>query len=442
MPVSEKNSNAAFVGWFRHSSPYINAHRGRTFVIAFGGEAVADASFAHFIHDVALLNALGVRVVLVHGARPQIEARLRERGIKMRYANGLRVTDVAALACVKEAAGSVRVEIEALLSMGLANSPMAGACIRVASGNFITARPLGVRDGVDHEHTGEVRRVDVQGIEQALADAAVVLVSPLGYSPSGEVFNLSAEDVATAVAAELHADKLLHMVEGAGVLDAKKRLVRQLKSAEAQKMLAAKGALTADIKRLISGAVQACRKGVRRVHLISRHTDGALLLELFTRDGVGTLISGDIYEDTRPATIDDVGGILELISPLEDDGVLVRRSRERLETEIGYFTVMERDNAIIACAALYPYIKEGCGELACLVVHPDYQDSGRGEALLAHMEYSAKQQKIKRLLVLTTRTAHWFVERGFTADEIKALPVARQQLYNYQRNSKVLVKKI
>lgn len=442
MPVSEKNSNAAFVGWFRHSSPYINAHRGRTFVIAFGGEAVADASFAHFIHDVALLNALGVRVVLVHGARPQIEARLRERGIKMRYANGLRVTDVAALACVKEAAGSVRVDIEALLSMGLANSPMAGARIRVVSGNFITARPLGVRDGVDHEHTGEVRRVDVQGIEQALADAAVVLISPLGYSPSGEVFNLSAEDVATAVAAELHADKLLYMVEGAGVLDAKKRLVRQLKPAEAQKMLSAKGALIPDIKRLISGAVQACRQGVRRVHLISRHTDGALLLELFTRDGIGTLISADAYEDTRPATIDDVGGILELISPLEDDGVLVRRSRERLETEIDYFTVMERDNAIIACAALYPYIKEGCGELACLVVHPDYQDSGRGEALLAHMEHSAKQQKIKRMLVLTTRTAHWFVERGFMAAEIKALPVARQQLYNYQRNAKVLVKKL
>lgn len=442
MPVSEKNSNAAFVGWFRHSSPYINAHRGHTFVIAFGGEAVADAGFAHFIHDVALLNALGVRVVLVHGARPQIEARLRERGTRMRYANGLRVTDAAALTCVKEAAGSVRVEIEALLSMGLANSPMAGARIRVASGNFITARPLGVRDGVDHEHTGEVRRVDVQGIAQALADAAVVLISPLGYSPSGEVFNLSAENVATAVAAELHADKLLHMVEGAGVLDAKKRLVRQLKPAEAQKMLAAKGALTPDIKRLINGAVQACRQGVRRVHLISRHTDGALLLELFTRDGIGTLISGDVYEDTRPATIDDVGGILELISPLEDDGVLVRRSRERLETEIDYFTVMERDNAIIACAALYPYIKEGCGELACLVVHPDYQDSGRGEALLAHMEHGARQQKIKRLLVLTTRTAHWFVERGFMAADIKALPVARQQLYNYQRNSKVLVKKI
>ncbi len=440
--MSEKNSHAAFVNWFRHSSPYINAHRARTFVIAFGGEAVADAKFAHFIHDVALLNALGVRVVLVHGARPQIEARLRERDIKMRYANGLRVTDAASLACVKEAAGSVRVEIEALLSMGLANSPMAGARIRVASGNFVTARPLGVRGGVDYEHTGEVRRVDIEGIRQALDDGAVVLVSPIGFSPSGEVFNLSAEDVATAVAAELRADKLLHMVEGHGVLDAKKHLVRQLRPNEAQKMLTAKGALAADVKRLLTGAVQACSKGVRRVHLISRHTDGALLLELFTRDGIGTLISADVYEDTRAATIEDVGGVLELISPLEDEGVLVRRSRERLETEIDHFTVMERDGAIIACAALYPYPKEGCGELACLVVHADYQDAGRGEALLEHMERRAKQQKVKQLFVLTTHAAHWFVEHGFKAADIKALPVARQQLYNYQRNSKVLVKKI
>lgn len=440
--MSEKNSHAAFVNWFRHSSPYINAHRARTFVIAFGGEAVADAKFAHFIHDVALLNALGVRVVLVHGARPQIEARLRERGIKMRYAGGLRVTDAAALACVKEAAGSVRVEIEALLSMGLANSPMAGARIRVASGNFVTARPLGVRGGVDYEHTGEVRRVDVEGIRQALDDGAVVLVSPLGYSPSGEVFNLSAEDVATAVAAELRADKLLYMVEGAGVLDAKQRLMRQLRPHQAQKMLTAKSTLAADVKRLLIGAVQACSKGVRRVHLISRHTDGALLLELFTRDGIGTLISADVYEDTRAAAIDDVGGILELISPLEKAGVLVRRSRERLETEIDHFTVMERDGAIIACAALYSYPKEHVAELACLVVHPDYQDAGRGEALLEHMERRAQQQKVKQLFVLTTHAAHWFVERGFKAADIKALPVARQRLYNYQRNSKVLMKKI
>ncbi len=457
--MPEKNNNLAFVNWFRHSAPYIKAHRGRTFVVTFGGEMAADARFPHFIHDVALLNTLGVRLVLVHGARLQIEERLRERGIKTRYHNGLRVTGAAALACVKQAAGALRVEIEALLSMGVANSPMAGARIRVASGNFITARPLGVRDGVDFEHTGEVRRVDAQALQKALDDNAVVLLSPLGYSPTGEVFNLSAEDVATAVAVELRADKLLCLTEGQGLVDEKKHLIRQLTLSEAQKLLsgASQGRLSvaggrtpgatkrapADaVKRHLASAVQACQNGVRRAHLISRRTDGALLLELFTRDGIGTLIAGDAYEDTRAATIEDAGGILELIAPLEEEGVLVRRSRERLETEIGHFTVMERDGAVIACAALYPYAKEGVGELACLVVHPEYRDTGRGEALLEYIERKARQQKIKHLFVLTTHAPHWFAERGFKAGDIKNLPVERQQLYNYQRNSKVLVKKI
>ncbi|MEO6696771.1 MAG: amino-acid N-acetyltransferase, partial [Gammaproteobacteria bacterium] len=438
----EKNNNLAFVNWFRHAAPYIKAHRGRTFVVTFGGEMVADARFPHFIHDVALLNTLGVRLVLVHGARPQIEAQLGERGIKARYHHGLRVTDAAALACVKQAAGALRVEIEALLSMGVANSPMAGAHIRVVSGNFITARPLGVREGVDFEHAGEVRRVDIEAMQKALNDNAVVLLSPLGYSPTGEVFNLSAEDVATAVAVELRADKLLCLTEGAGLTDEKRRLVRQLTLSEAQKLLSGKRPPADALKRHLACAVQACQNGVRRAHLISRHAEGALLLELFTRDGTGTLIAGDAYEDTRPATIDDVGGILELIAPLEQEGVLVRRSRERLETEIGYFTVMERDGAVIGCAALYPYSKEGVGELACFVVHPDYRDAGRGEALLERIERSAKQKKIKQLYVLTTHAAHWFVERGFKVGSLQDLPVARQALYNYQRNSKVFVKKI
>ncbi len=457
--MPEKNNNAAFVNWFRHAAPYIKAHRGRTFVIAFGGEMAADARFPHFIHDVALLNTLGVRLALVHGARPQIERVLRERGVKTRYHNGLRVTGAAALACVKQAAGALRVEIEALLSMGVANSPMAGARIRVASGNFITARPLGVRGGVDFEHTGEVRRVDAQALQKALDDNAVVLISPLGYSPTGEVFNLSAEDVATAVAVELRADKLLCLTEGPGLVDEKKSLIRQLTLSEAQKLLsgdtqgrasvaggrmpgATKRALDADVRRHLACAVQACRNGVRRAHLISRRADGALLLELFTRDGIGTLIAGDVYEGTRTATIEDVGGILELVAPLEQEGVLVRRSRERLETEIGHFTVMERDGAVIACAALYPYAKEHVGELACLAVHPDYRDAGRGEALLEQVERKARQQKIKRLFVLTTHAPHWFAERGFQPGSLQDLPVARRQLYNYQRNSKVLVKKV
>ena len=428
-----------FVRWFRNSAPYINAFRGRTFVVAFGGEVLADAQFAGLVHDVALLNSLGVRLVLVHGARPQIEERMRERGVEMRYEHGIRVTDTPALACVKEAAGVVRVEIEALLSMGLANSPMAGADIRVASGNFVTAQPLGVRDGINYLHTGEVRSLDATAVARALDSGAIVVLSPIGYSPTGEIFNLSTEDVATAAAIHLRADKLVYLVDGPGLVNAEGNLVRELTPNEAEQATREQ-ALALPVERALASAVTACRKGLRRAHLINRHVDGSLLLELFTRDGIGTLITSEAYEGTRQATIADVGGVLELIQPLEEDGVLVRRSRELLEIEIDKFVVSERDGTITACSALYPYAEEQVGEVACMAVHPDYRKQGRGDELLKYMERQARSLGIKRLFVLTTRTAHWFQERGFVAGEITDLPVGKQLMYNYQRRSKVFIK--
>ena len=431
----------AFVREFRDAAPYINAFRGRTFIVVFGGEAVQDAQFAALVHDLALLNSLGIRLVLVHGARPQIEARLKVRGADLQYVNGLRITDDEALTCVKEAAGSVRVEIEALLSMGLANSPMAGACIRVASGNAVIARPLGVVDGVDYQHTGEVRRIDSTALRAQLDQGSVVLLSPLGYSPTGEVFNLSAEDVASSAAIALQADKVLYLVEGPGLRDSRRQLVRQLSSEEAAQVLSSRRKLPDEMQRVLASAVNLCQNEVKRVHLIPRHVDGALLQELFTRDGIGTLISADRYEGTRRASIDDVAGILELIAPLEDAGLLVRRSRERLETEIDRFTVVERDGMIIACAALYP-LSDTAAELACVAVHAEYRGQGRGDALLQYLERLAADRNIQQLFVLSTRAAHWFRERGFTAAEPRALPGRRQAMYNYRRNSKVFVKSL
>ncbi|EAR21344.1 amino-acid N-acetyltransferase [Nitrococcus mobilis] len=437
-----KRESTRFVDWFRHSSPYINAHRGRTFVIAFGGETVADGTLPALIHDLALLSSLGVRLVLVPGARPQIEQRLRARGCTMRYVNGLRITDELALACVKEAVGTVRVEIEALLSMGLANSPMAGLRIRVASGNFVTARPLGIRDGVDYLHTGEVRRVDGAAIRQRLDDNAVVLIASLGYSPTGEVFNLYSEDVALAVAREVCADKLLFLQEGAQVYERTGALVREMTTEEVQLYLHEHAELTPELRRLLTGTLEACRGGVRRVHLLGGGIDGALLLELFTRDGAGTLITARPFEITRAAVIDDIGGILELIEPLERDGTLVRRSRERLETEVEHFTVIVREGTIIACAALYRMPDAALAELACFVVHPDYRGGERGDALLRQMERTAAAQGVQTLFVLTTRSAHWFQERGFQPASLQKLPVGRQRLYNFRRNSRVFIKQL
>ncbi len=438
--MKQKDADKQFVEGFRHSAPYIHAHRGRTFVLAFGGEAVADAQFSDLVHDVALLYSLGIRLVLVHGTRPQIEQRLKAIGSSFKYVNGLRITDDAALDCVKEAAGTVRVEIEALFSMGLANTPMSGAQIGVTSGNFVTARPLGVRDGVDYCHTGEVRRVDAAAIHQHLQDKRIVLLSPLGYSPTGEVFNLSAEEIATAVASELHADKLIMLTEGVSLRNGRRQLLTQLTLSEASDLLASKRKLTDSDRRHLQQAIHACRSGVRRVHLLDRSRNGVLLLELFTRDGAGTLITAETYEGLREATIDDVGGILELIRPLEDQGILVKRSRELLEMEINHFFVTERDGMVIACAALYPCEEQSLAELACLAVHPDYQDAGRGDALLQTIEARARAAGIGKLVVLTTRTAHWFRERGFVAGDKADLPDRKKSLYNYQRNSKVFYK--
>lgn len=438
--MTVKDRQKHFIEDFRQSAPYIHAHRGRTFVLAFGGEAVADARFSDLVHDIALLHGLGIHLVLVHGARPQIESRLKSRGAKLEYANGLRITDDAALACVKEAVGTVRVEIEALLSMGLANTPMSGVRLRTSSGNFVTARPLGIRDGIDYCHTGEVRRVDGAAIRQHLNDQRIVLLSPLGYSPTGEVFNLSAEEVATAVAGELQADKLILMTEGSDLRDSRRQHISQLSLTEATALLNSGRRLADDTLRHMTHALRACRHGVSRVHLVSRRSEGALLLELFTRDGNGTLITAETYEGLRAATIDDVGGILELIMPLENEGILVKRSRELLEIEINHFHVIERDGTIIACAALYPAEDGRLAELACLAVHEDYRNHGRGDALLKAIEDKAVRGGIERLFVLTTRTAHWFRERGFLPGDISQLPARKQSLYNYQRKSRVYIK--
>ncbi len=437
MPSNNPNHatyGAQFVAWFRHASPYIHAHRGKTFVISFEGAAVDSPGFRNLLHDIALLSSLGIRLVLVHGTRLQIERNLQERGLAMQYAEGMRITDDVALQQVKAACGQIAANIRALLSMGLTNSPQIYANLRVTSGNFVTARPLGVRDGVDFQYTGEVRRVDKAAIQQQLELGCIVLVSPLGYSPTGEIFNLSVEDVATAVAIALQVDKWIGLAET--LVPGEHRGFITLQDAE--QLL--RSNQDADTFRQLRNAVRACKNGVARVHLIERSTDGGVLLELFTREGIGTMVSQNPFEHLRRATIDDVRGIIDLISPLEEQGILVKRSREKLEMEIGCFVVQERDNAIVACAALYPYLEEGMAELACVAVHPHYKNQQRGDALLAFIEQEVKALGISQLFVLTTRTAHWFLERGFQAADPEALPMARRELYNYQRQSKVFIK--
>ncbi len=428
-----------YVTWLRDSTPYINSHRDRTFIVMLPGDGLEHPNFANIVHDLVLLHSLGVRLVLAFGSRPQIEARLAARGIEPRFHRDLRITDAETLECVIDAVGHMRIALEARLSMDMAASPMQGARLRVASGNFITARPIGVHDGVDYQHTGEVRRVDRKGIGRLLDERTIVLLSPLGYSPTGEIFNIACEDIATRAAIDLQADKLVLYGAERGLRDESGKLVRELRPPQIPAYLERLvGTYQAE---LLDAAAQACKGGVRRSHVISYAEDGSLLNELFTRDGGdGTLVTQEQFEQLREATIEDVGGLIDLITPLEEQGILVRRSREVLEREVEQFSIVERDGLIIACAALYPIADSDSGELACLAVNPEYRHGGRGDQLLERIEARARKLGLKTLFVLTTRTAHWFRERGFEPSGVERLPAARASLYNFQRNSKIFEK--
>lgn len=431
-----------FVAWVRGAAPYLHAFRGKTFVIGFGGEVAAGESAQNLAYDCNLLAALGIRLVLVHGARPQIDAEMARRDLASRFHKGVRVTDADALDCVKAAMAVTRLELEALLSQGLPNTPMAGSYMRVTGGNFITARPIGVVDGIDYQFTGAVRKIIASEIAADLDQQNVVLISPLGVSPAGEIFNLPMEEVAEAVAVALQAEKLLYLCDAPGLLDLDRQLIESITADAAERMFNAGEGLTEDLDLYLPCAIRAVRKGVARAHLIDRDRDGGLLLEFFTHQGTGTVVSRDPLFRLREATVDDVGALVSLLAPLEADGTLVRRGRELLEQEITRFSVVEHDGMLVGCAALYPFSEAQAAELACLAVLPEHRQAGLGEMLLRRIERRAREQQLEALFVLTTRTAHWFRERGFAEVSPENLPQQKRDLYNFQRRSKVLMKSI
>ncbi|NYT63131.1 amino-acid N-acetyltransferase [Alcaligenaceae bacterium] len=432
---------AQFVRWFREVAPYVHDFRGKTFVVAFGGELVNDGALNTLIQDLSLLSALGVKLVLVHGSRPQVNEQMQLKGYEMRFGRGTEPTSAEALECAKEAAGEIRLDIEASFSQGLPNTPMSHAHIRVISGNFVTARPVGIIDGIDYKHTGAVRKLDIDAIQMVIHQGAIVLLSPLGFSPTGEAFNLAMEDLATSTAIALRAEKLIFLTQDSTVHDTDGSVDTELAREDADKLLAS-GTLDEDTASFLAHASRAVKRGVARAHLVPYTLDGSVLLEIFTHDGVGTMVVEDTLEDLRPAVVDDVGAIVQLIEPLEADGTLVPRGRAVIERDVEKFTVLEHDGVIYGCVALMPYLGENMAEMACLIVQPEWQGSGEGEVLLRHAESKARAMGAKRLFVLTTRTSHWFIKRGFVQGGISDLPKERQAHYNRSRNSLVFIKKL
>ena len=456
MTVSDGHNGAAmslvfphtFVPWFRAVAPYIHAYHGKTFVVGMAGELIAAGKLNVFVQDLAILHAMGIKLVLVHGFRPQVAEQLAAKGHESRFASGIRVTDAVVLDAAQEAAGQLRFEIEAAFSQGLPNTPMANATVRVVSGNFLTARPIGIVDGVDLMSSGVVRKVDHEAIRRAIDIGALVLLSPFGFSPTGEAFNLRMEDVATATAIALQADKLLFMTEVAGIRENRDEpdsaIDTELALADAKRLLAALPGPNGptDPAFYLRHCVQACEGGVERSHILPLAVDGAILQEIFTHDGIGTMVVDEKLESLHEATSDDVGGILQLIEPYERDGTMVRRERTEIERDIANYTVIVHDSVIFGCAALYPYPEARTGELAALTVSPQVQGQGDGERLLKRIEQRARSRGLHSIFVLTTRTMHWFIKRGFAVVDPDWLPDARKRKYNWDRRSQVLVKKL
>ncbi len=437
-----------FVPWFRAVAPYMHAYRGKTFVVAMAGELIAAGKLNAFVQDLAILHSMGIKLVLVHGFRPQVNEQLAAKGQVSRFSHGLRITDAVALDCAQEAAGQLRFEIEAAFSQGLPNTPMANSTVRMVSGNFLTARPVGIIDGVDFGHSGVVRRVDASAMRRAMDIGALVLLSPFGFSPTGEAFNLTMEDVATSTATALQADKLIFLTEVDGIRedvnDAASGIDTELALADAKRLLdrLPRPTQPSDTAFYLQHCVRACEGGVERSHILPFAVDGALLMEVFTHDGIGTMVVDEKLESLREATPDDVGGILQLIEPFERDGTLVRRERTEIERDIGNYSVIEHDGVIFGCAALYPYPEARTGEMAALTVSPHVQGQGDGERILKRIEQRAKAAGLDSIFVLTTRTMHWFIKRGFAQADPERLPDARKKKYNWDRRSQVLVKKL
>jgi len=419
------------IDFFREAAPYIHLHRAKTFVIAFSGEVIDSSNFASITNDIAILSALGAHIILIHGARLQIDQHLQMIDHPINISNDLRITDTETLKIAKETIGALRVEIENKLSHALNRPPIINDGLGVLSGNFITAKPVGVFEGIDYQFTGKVRKINTALIQSLLDNDNIVLLSSLGFSPTGEAYNLRYEDVASFVAKQIQADKLIFITQKQCNLP----LEIDLQDLE---QFTKKNTTEYPLLKDIACALN---QGVKRVHLINSKQNGGLLLELYTRDGIGTMFTASLYDEIRQASIDDVSGIIELISPLEERGILIKRSREQLELEIDNFTIIKRDGKVIGCAALYA-IDNNTGELACLVIHPDYRTGGRGDKILHAITKLAKKKQLQQLLVLTTQSIDWFKERGFIINNIEDLPEKKKALYNYQRNSKVLFKQL
>lgn len=429
-----QNVPDSFINWFRFSAPYIRKHRDATFVIALPGEAVAHPNFINLVHDLAMLQSLGARLIIVQGARQQINQSLAKAGIDQSIEAGVRVSSAEAMPHIIAAANTVRTELESAMSAGLVDSPMYQLNLKTLSGNFLSAKPLGIRKGIDYLYTGLIRQVDASAIGAALDTGAAVICNTLGYSATGETFNLSLSECTLEIAKRIKADKIIGFVSNTKLqpmLD--DTVVRPKRAHEFG------AAISDDEAGLIDALADGVDQGIDRAHIVSFEDNGALLKELFTHDGSGLLISKQDLALVRNAESSDVAAILELTQPLHETGALVQRTRNLLEEQIQSFAILDIDGTAAGCAALQS-LDEYSAEIACVAVHPEFQGRGYADRMLGYLEERATQMQYQQIFVLSTQATHWFLEHGYIETTLEDLPASKRELYNTERKPKVLLK--
>ncbi|HEX3798601.1 MAG TPA: amino-acid N-acetyltransferase [Verrucomicrobiae bacterium] len=412
---------------------YIPRFREKTFILSIDGAIITDENFGNILLDIAVLRSLNIRVVLTHGAAAQVKALAEEQNVKASDLDGSGITDAETLKLALTAANRLTHEILEGLS---AND------LRAASSNAIIAHPLGIIQGVDHLFTGKVERVDVELLQTLLSQGIVPVIPPLGFDGDGKTYRVNSDSVAVAVADALKATKLIFITAQDGLL-LQGQLIRQMIVADLNALLA-KQSFAPDMMSKARHAAAACNAGVQRVHVINGRVDEGLLAEVFSNEGIGTLIYANEYQQVRPAKKKDIRSIQVLTKNSVDNEELVKRTRTILEKQLNDFYIFEIDKNPVACVALHVYPDVNKGELACLYVSPSHENEGIGQKLIQFVETKARESGLSELLALSTQAFTYFQSKaGFVEGTPDDLPPMRREKYDQSgRNSKVLVKKL
>lgn len=414
---------------------YIPQFREKTFVLAIDGAIVTDENFATLLLDVAVLRSLNIRVVLVHGASAQIKALAEKQGTKPSNCDGSGITDESTLQIAINAANRLTHEILEGLS---AND------LRAACSNAIIAHPLGIIQGVDQRFTGKVEKVDVEMLQTLLGQGIIPVIPPLGFDGDGKTYRVNSDGVAVAVAAALKATKLMFITAQDGIL-VQGRVIRQMLVADLESVLALqRNDIAPDLLSKALHAVAACKSGIPRVHVINGKVDEGLLAEVFSNEGIGTLIYANEYQQIRRAMKKDVRAIQMLTKQAVESAELVKRTRAMIEKQLSDYFIFEIDKNPVACVALHIYPDQKKGELACLYVNAMHENRGIGRKLIQFIETKAREMGLNELITLSTQAFTYFQSKGgFSEGTPNDLPPGRREKYDQSgRNSKVLVKKL